>query len=144
MAGQKVEVKVDDRVTLRGEFTQGDKGGAMVLHPHPLYGGSMHNNVVEALVRAAGAAGWAALRFNFRGVGGSSGSHDEGRGEQDDVLAAAQWMAQRTPGPLVLMGYSFGSLVGSAAAGRVAGLAGGVWVSPPWVMGPLTPWPATI
>ncbi len=142
MAGQRVKIEVDDQVTLTGEFSEGQKGAAVVLHPHPLYGGSMHNNVVDALARAAAGASMAVLKFNFRGVGGSSGQHDQGRGEQDDVLAATDWLARRAPAPLVLMGYSFGSLVGSAAAADLAGLAGGVWVSPPWVMGPLAPWPA--
>lgn len=141
MTGESVRIPVDDEVTLAGEFRPGRGGGVVVLHPHPQYGGSMHNNVVEALLRGAVAAGWAGLRFNFRGVGGSTGRHDHGKGEQDDVLAAASWLAGRAEGPLVLAGYSFGSLVGSLAAGRVGGLAGGVWVSPPWVMGPLAPWP---
>lgn len=141
MPGEGVRIKVNPEVTLDGAFSPGSAGGVVVLHPHPLYGGSMHNNVVDALVRGAQEADFAALKFNFRGVGRSSGNHDNGQGEQDDVLAAVDWLGERTSGPLVLMGYSFGSLVGSNAAGRIESLAGGVWVSPPWVMGPLAPWP---
>lgn len=144
MSGEKVAIKVDQEVTLEGvlELPPGQPlGGALALHPHPAYGGSMENNVVQAMVRAALDAGWAALRFNFRGVGGSSGRHDNGQGEQQDVLAAASWLEQRLEGPLVLLGYSFGSMMGSLAADRLQGLVGGVWVSPPLVLGELAPWP---
>ena len=102
----------------------------------------MHNNVVLALVQGAEKAGWAALRVNFRGVGRSSGRHDEGRGEQEDVIAAAAWLRARVPGPLALMGYSFGCLAGARAAARVEGLSAGVWVSPPYTLGELPPWPS--
>lgn len=143
MNEEMVHITVDDEVTLRGGWRSpaDPKGAAVILHPHPLYGGSMDNNVVEALMRAANEAGFAALRFNFRGVGGSTGRHADGVGEVDDVLAAADWIHARVPEPLVIMGYSFGSLVGSRAAGRLAGLAGGFWVSPPLVLGQLSPWP---
>ncbi len=143
MSEERVFIEVDGQVTLEGGLSlpPNPAGGALVLHPHPLYGGSMHNNVVLALVQGAEQAGWAALRINFRGVGRSTGRHEDGRGEQDDVIAAAAWLRRRAPGPLVLMGYSFGSLVGARAAGRVAGLAGGVWVSPPYALGELPPWP---
>jgi alpha/beta superfamily hydrolase len=144
MNEQAVGIRVDEAVSLEGGLTQpagAARGQALILHPHPLYGGSMRNNVVEALLRGALAAGWGCLRFNFRGVGRSSGTHDGGRGEQDDVIAAAAWLAARHPGPLALMGYSFGTLVGAAAAARVPGLAAGVWVAPPLAMGELAPWP---
>jgi uncharacterized protein len=143
-AEQRVQIGVDQTVTLQGGLSQPEaapKGQALILHPHPLYGGSMHNNVVEALMAGVLAAGWGALRFNFRGVGDSSGSHDQGRGEQEDVVAAAAWLGKRHPGPLALMGYSFGTLVGAAAAAKIPGLAAGVWVAPPLVMGELAPWP---
>ncbi len=144
MSEQIVSIAVDSRVTLRGGLTQPEspaRGQAVILHPHPLYGGSMRNNVVEALLAGALAAGWGGLRFNFRGVDGSSGRHDQGRGEREDVIAAAAWLVERHPGPLALMGYSFGTLVGAAAAARIPALTAGVWVAPPLVMGELAPWP---
>lgn len=144
MTDRAVAVKVDRQVSLEGrlDLPAQPQGAALVLHPHPLYGGSMDNHVVHALAQAASEAGWASLRINFRGVGNSTGRHDQGVGEQEDVISAAKWLAEQAPGPLVLMGYSFGSLVGAQAAARVAGLAGGVWVSPPYVLGELPPWPS--
>ncbi|MBI1358554.1 MAG: hypothetical protein GC160_29810 [Acidobacteria bacterium] len=83
---------------------------AVVCHPHPLFGGTLHNKVVFRLARAARNADAAVLRFNFRGVGQSAGEHDDGLGEQDDVRAAARFMKDRYPGlPLVLAGFSFGA-----------------------------------
>ena len=86
---------------------------AVVCHPHPLHGGSMHNKVVFRLARAARRGGAAVIRFQFRGVGLSDGSYDEGRGEQDDVRAALRYASDHYPGlPLVSAGFSFGSRVG--------------------------------
>ncbi|MFQ5670519.1 MAG: alpha/beta hydrolase [Acidobacteriota bacterium] len=83
---------------------------AVVCHPHPLHGGTMHNKVVYRMARGALAAGVAALRFNFRGVGRSRGSHDGGRGEQEDVKAALDFVARRFPQvPLLAAGFSFGA-----------------------------------
>lgn len=102
--------------------------GIVVCHPHPLYGGEMHNNVVTALVGAFSAAGMATLRFNFRGVGASSGTHDEGRGEQGDVAAAVACLAsEAAPAAIAVAGYSFGAFVGLEAGARdprVAALVG--------------------
>ena len=90
--------------------------GAVLCHPHPLYGGEMRNNVVEALARAFGRVGIATLRFNFRGVGESEGTHDEGRGEVDDVKAAVSYLLSCKPLTTVAVaGYSFGSIVGLKA-----------------------------
>lgn len=86
---------------------------ALVCHPHPIGGGTMHNKVVFRVAQALGELGMPALRFNFRGVGRSTGSYDEGRGEADDVRAALDELARRYPGvPLCLAGFSFGSWVG--------------------------------
>jgi len=139
-----VVIPVADGVRLEGLFQAPPgpaRGAALVLHPHPLYGGSMRNNVVEALRQAALAAGWAALRFNFRGVGGSTGQHDQGRGERDDALAAAAWLRSQAPGPLALMGYSFGARVATQAAAGLDGLAAGVLAAPALVLGNLGAWP---
>lgn len=102
-----------------------DPGGvppaiAVVCHPHPLYQGTMRNKVVHTLARAANRLGAPAVRFNFRGVGASGGSWDEGRGEIEDALAVAAWARQRWPGrPLWLAGFSFGAFAAFVAAGEV-------------------------
>ena len=93
------------------------QGVAVVAHPHPLYGGTMHNKVVHTLARSLRAGGAATLRFNFRGVGTSQGSHDGGVGETADTLAAVAWARGRWPGAaLVLAGFSFGAAVAIRAA----------------------------
>ena len=89
------------------------RGTAVIAHPHPLFGGTMDNKVVQTLARAFVQSGWAALRFNFRGVGASEGQHDEGRGETDDMLALVA--AQAADGPLAIGGFSFGSFVATRA-----------------------------
>jgi hypothetical protein len=85
---------------------------AVICHAHPLHGGIMHFKVLFRAAKALQARGVAVLRFNFRGVGRSEGTHDEGRGEQGDAVAAANEMARRFPGlPIVLGGFSFGSTI---------------------------------
>jgi alpha/beta superfamily hydrolase len=91
---------------------------AVICHPHPLLGGTLHNKVVHTLARSLRAGGGATLRFNFRGVGASEGTHDDGEGETQDALAAVDWARERWPGvPLVLAGFSFGGAVAIKAAG---------------------------
>lgn len=86
---------------------------AVVCHPHPLFGGTMHNKTVFRLATALNAVGIPALRFNFRGVGLSTGSYDEGRGEQDDIRAALDELERRFPGvALCVAGFSFGAWTG--------------------------------
>ena len=86
---------------------------ALACHPHPLFGGTMHNKVVHHTARALQELGLAVLRFNFRGAGESQGAHDHGRGEADDVRAALGWLEEKTPGAeIVLAGFSFGAWVG--------------------------------
>jgi uncharacterized protein len=101
---------------------------AVVCHPHPLYGGTMHNKVVFRAARAAREAGLPTLRFNFRGVGASQGTHDKGIGEREDVRAALDYLAARFPRtPICVMGFSFGSWVGLRVGAedlRVAALVG--------------------
>ncbi|HEY6230298.1 MAG TPA: alpha/beta fold hydrolase [Pyrinomonadaceae bacterium] len=88
-------------------------GVALVLHPHPLGGGTMHNKVVFRAAAALNDAGLLTLRINFRGVGKSTGAHDEGRGELDDVRAGLQYLEENYPGLTVtLCGFSFGARVG--------------------------------
>jgi alpha/beta superfamily hydrolase len=89
------------------------RGVALVLHPHPLGGGTMHNKVVFRAAAALNDAGLVVLRINFRGVGPSTGEHDEGRGERDDVRDALDYLSSHYPGQrTVLCGFSFGSRVG--------------------------------
>jgi len=95
-------------------------GTVVVCHPHPQQGGTMDNKVVQTLARAFLQLGWRSVRFNFRGIGASEGSWDEGRGEIDDALAVIA--AFREPGkPFMLAGFSFGAYVASTAATRLAG-----------------------
>jgi len=105
-------------------------GVALVCHPHPQHGGTMHNKVAHTLARAFLKRGMAALRFNFRGVGKSEGDFDEARGEVDDALACLEYLKERWPGkPAWLSGFSFGAAVAIRAAVR-AGPAGLVSVAP--------------
>jgi hypothetical protein len=86
---------------------------AVVCHPHPLFGGTMHNKVVYQIARTLDRLGIPVLRFNFRGVGLSGGRHDRGRGEQGDVRAALDYLAAQVPDvPLLVSGFSFGCWVG--------------------------------
>ena len=100
---------------------------ALVCHPHPLGGGTMHNKVVYHTMKAFSSLGLPVLRFNFRGVGLSEGTYDHGRGEQDDTRAALDWLDANLHFPILLAGFSFGSFVGMRAAcgdPRVNGLIG--------------------
>ena len=92
-------------------------GIAVICHPHPLYGGSMHNKVVHTLAKSFAESNYTAVRFNFRGVGGSAGSYDEGIGETDDAMAVIDWGYKQQPDmPVILAGVSFGSFVALQAA----------------------------
>ncbi|HEX8888741.1 MAG TPA: alpha/beta fold hydrolase, partial [Pyrinomonadaceae bacterium] len=92
---------------------QSARGVALVLHPHPLGGGTMHNKVVFRVASALNDAGLVTLRVNFRGVGQSTGEHDEGRGETEDVRVALDYLAEQySEMPITLAGFSFGSRVG--------------------------------
>ena len=88
-----------------------EKSGVVICHPHPLMGGSMHNNVVETLQEVFAGDGYATLRFNFRGVGGSTGSYDEGRGEKTDIVSACGFLKSQGVGEITLAGYSFGAWI---------------------------------
>jgi uncharacterized protein len=101
---------------------------ALVCHPHPLFGGTMHNKVVYQAAKALHGYGAPVLRFNFRDAGLSAGAHDRGRGEQDDVRAAIDYLASEFPGRSILLaGFSFGSWVGLRVGcpdARITGLIG--------------------
>lgn len=96
------------------------RGVALICHPNPVQGGTMLNKVVSTLQRAVRDMGYHTLRFNYRGVGASAGSHDMGTGEVDDAEAVAHWLrAQYSDLPLMLFGFSFGGFVAGALAGRL-------------------------
>lgn len=119
------------------------RGIALVAHPHPLFGGTMENKVAQTLARTFVSLGYAAARFNFRGVGESEGVHDHGIGETDDMAIMMAHMQEQYPGlPVALSGFSFGTFVQArlqqrlAAEGRPAerlvlvGTAAGKWDVP--------------
>jgi uncharacterized protein len=107
---------------------------AIVCHPHPLFGGTLHNKVVFHAMKALNSFGFPVLRFNFRGTGLSQGEHDHGNGEVDDVRAALDWLDHEFHRPLIFAGFSFGAVVGLRAAcpdSRVKAVIGlGLPVSP--------------
>jgi uncharacterized protein len=104
------------------------RGAVVICHPHPVYGGTMDNRVVYRAGKAVVETGFAALRFNFRGAGNSTGQFDQGIGEKDDVAAALEWLGNQYPQlPLALIGYSFGAWVGlqvACSSQRVQAVAG--------------------
>jgi uncharacterized protein len=119
-------------ITLDGQLSVGTApGGAVITHPHPLFGGDMANNVVLTTVRALAARGMSALRFNFRGVGRSTGTYGGGIEEADDVAAALAFLKSRTPGPHFVVGYSFGAAVASRALLEGLSADGAICVAPP-------------
>ena len=125
---------------IRGFFLEGPAGkleallnegpptathSALVCHPHPLHGGTMHNKVVYHAMKAFSSFGFPALRFNFRGAGLSEGTHDQGKGEVEDVRAALEWLDSEYHLPMIFCGFSFGAATGLRAAcpdSRVAGI----------------------
>jgi alpha/beta superfamily hydrolase len=116
---QKLSLKgeagvIEALLDLPDAATAGVRGTVVIAHPHPLFGGTMQNKVVQTLARAFVQCGWRAVRFNFRGVGASAGVYDEGRGELTDMLAV---VAQTAPAdqPLAFAGFSFGAFVTSHA-----------------------------
>jgi uncharacterized protein len=116
--------------------------GLVICHPHPLYGGDMENHVVRGLAEAFAAVGFAVLRFNFRGVGQSTGHYSEGIGEQADAKAAMEWLIAHSgvdPERLFLAGYSFGARVTLAVASADLCVNGFIVVAPPVLRGD---WPA--
>lgn len=96
---------------------QAPKGVAIIAHPHPLFGGTMDNKVVQTLARAFVQCDYTAVRFNFRGVGASAGEHDAGTGEAQDMLAVVRQLAPE--GPIALAGFSFGAFVTSHALAQL-------------------------
>jgi alpha/beta superfamily hydrolase len=105
---------------------------ALLSHPHPQYGGSMFDGVLAIAAEILANQGTSTLRFNFRGVGASDGQFDDGRGETDDLLAAAAWLqAELAPRSLSIVGYSFGASVAWRAVDRLPSVSGIVLIAPP-------------
>ena len=132
---EPVAVASADGVTLEGRLAVGlgTSAGMVICHPHPLYGGDMENPVVVRVVEVAGGHGLTTLRFNFRGVGRSTGAHGGGEAERADVGAALRHLQSRLQSPdapIVLAGYSFGAAVAARVAVTVT-LAGLVLIAPP-------------
>lgn len=120
------EIKIEGRL----DNAPGEKA-VIVTHPHPLYGGDMNNNVVEAVVQAYSEKGYSTLRFNFRGVGQSGGNFDEGKGEQEDVKAALAHFGELAKSSIDLAGYSFGAWVNALGLKGFDDAKRVIMVSPP-------------
>lgn len=135
IAETSTTLTTSDGITLEARVAvpPAPRGGVVLSHPHPLYGGDMDNPVVVRLAEVLGEAGLATVRFNFRGVGASTGVHGDGIGEQHDVEAARTSLADvlGAERPLVLAGYSFGAAVVAEVASRHTDLAGVILVAPP-------------
>lgn len=109
------------RIECAVDVPDNHRGVALIAHPHPLFGGTLDNKVVQTLARSFVELGYAAVRPNFRGAGATEGVHDEGRGELEDMAAVLAWaQAQFGGSPPVLAGFSFGSFVQTHLAQRVA------------------------
>jgi uncharacterized protein len=117
---------------LEAGYDQSEGGAtAVICHPHPLYGGDMDNNVVLALKETLRIYGWGTLRFNFRGVAGSTGQHGGGQGDVEDLLAAAAFLRQQTQAPVHVAGYSYGAWIALKATRLGLQPATLILVSPP-------------
>jgi len=135
---QRVSIEGAGDVRLEGwlGLIQGSRAGLVLCHPHPLYGGDMDNPVVVRAAEVAREEGVGTLRFNFRGVGASTGIHAHGEGEQTDLRAAMALLRSHLPseGPFGLLGYSFGAWIAAGVAGSEPTLAALGLVAPPLAM----------
>lgn len=139
-----VDVGGDVALEARVALPRGAKSGVVLCHPHPLYGGDMESGVVIRAAEVCASRHLATLRFNFRGVGASTGKHADGRGEQDDVRAALGDLRRRLPAgaSVALAGYSFGAAMAAAVAARTP-VAGLLLIAPPVRLTSLQP-PAAV
>jgi hypothetical protein len=129
---EKTVTFISGSYEIEGRLAEGDQQkGVVITHPHPLYGGDMHNNVVAAVCRTYQKIGVTTLRFNFRGVGGSQGNYGDGIGEQEDVGAAAAYLAESGIRQIDLAGYSFGSWVNALVVNDGLKVDNMIMVSPP-------------
>lgn len=126
------EIQLEGLLSIQGPSSF--RGGVLLCHPHPQYGGDMNHPVITEATEAASQEGFSTLRFNFRGVGESEGFYGEGIGERDDVKAATDYLSSRmqnNTSPLVLLGYSFGAWVGFPIAIEDERFKGMIAVAPP-------------
>ncbi len=114
----------------------GQKAGVVICHPHPLYGGEMYNNVVEAIENGFAAKDFTTVRFNFRGVGGSNGRYGDGEGEVKDLISAVQFLkdALDPDAAIILAGYSFGAWICVKATAKMEKYDGLFLVSYPFAV----------
>lgn len=134
IAERPATLETGDGLHLEARLTlpASSRGGIVICHPHPLYGGDMDNPVVVRVQEVCVGLGFAALRFNFRGVGASTGTHDGGGGEECDVEAALIHLRREvSDGPVALAGYSFGAVVSARVAARQTVLGGLALLAPP-------------
>lgn len=143
MKGREYKVKIPSTEgSLEGQISLGESGtqyGILVCHPHPQYGGTMANNVVRAVYKQFHELGWPSLRFNFRGVGESSGYFDDGIGEQQDVIDAVAFFmheGDHPPQKIIIIGYSFGACVAGAAVNQIKQVFGYIGISYPFTFIP--------
>jgi alpha/beta superfamily hydrolase len=143
MSGREYKVKIPSALgILEGQISLGDTQnhiGILVCHPHPQFGGTMTNNVVRSVYKCFHELGWPSLRFNFRGVGESSGSYDDGIGEQQDVIDAITFFmheGDHPPKKIILVGYSFGACVAGAVVNRINYIFGYIAISYPFALIP--------
>jgi alpha/beta superfamily hydrolase len=131
MAERKIHFKTEG-LQIEGLLdVQSPEKAVVITHPHPLFGGNMHNPVVETIRSAYFTSGYTTLRFNFRGVGASGGAYGEGSGEQADLASALAFLAQEGLSRIDLAGYSFGAWIIGLGLARFAEARQAVMVSPP-------------
>ena len=129
---EKTTTFISDSFEIDGRLFEGHKDkGVIITHPHPLYGGNMQNNVVGAISLACQKFGVTTLKFNFRGVGGSQGSYDDGNGEQEDVRAAVAHLTDMGIRQIDLAGYSFGAWINALAVNDGLVVDNMIMISPP-------------
>ena len=111
MAEEPVRIPVEDgKITIEGLFEHGRTGrNAVLCHPHPLYGGDMYNNAVQAARQAFAGLGWSTLRFNFRGTGSSGGHPSQGLKDAEDLAGISEYLNAHSPGPIDFAAYSYGA-----------------------------------
>ncbi len=126
-----VEIKSED-VTLSGLWAANAEDKAVIVcHPHPLYGGDRDNAVVQTTINTYARHGYSTLRFNFRGVGKSTGTYDHGKGEQKDLISAAAWLRAKEISQIHIVGYSFGAWISALTAGNGLNSTDLVLIAPP-------------